>query len=82
MIFRPLLTTAEKTVLRKTANGKNNTQIREELGLSQHALKNTIGALCTKLGAETPAQCVAIAFCTGILTPKMITGFNPEKDVA
>lgn len=61
------LTSRELDVLRLLARGRNTAGIARELGLSPNTIKTHVARLLTKLGADTRAHAVALAYHRRIL---------------
>lgn len=76
MTFNPLLTPDEKTILVKYANGADKFDIAQHFRVTPATLKNRVGKIHEKLGADTMEHAIAIGFCMGILLPADINGFN------
>jgi len=54
-------------MVRLTAEGLTNEQIAAKLGVSRWTVKNTLIAVCRKLGARSRAHCAAIAWARGLI---------------
>lgn len=67
-LHRPELTAREVEILRLIADGLQNRQIAEYLGLSEETVKTHIRHCLSKLPAHSRAHAVAIAFRQGLLT--------------
>jgi RNA polymerase sigma factor (sigma-70 family) len=63
------LTEREREVLEHVAKGLSNTEIAEQLYVSQATVKTHIGRLLMKLQARDRAQLVVIAYETGVVHP-------------
>lgn len=63
------LTTREREVLVELAAGNRIAEIAERLFLSEKTVKNHLTSVYAKLGAETGAQAVAIAYRSGLVSP-------------
>ena len=61
------LTTREKELLQRVAQGGTNKAIAHELHLSVNTIRNYVQALLTKLGAHSKLEAVAIATRAGLL---------------
>ena len=81
MDFAPTLTNRELRALIAAANGKERTEIAEELDVDRHDAKNILNRVIIKLGADNLPHAIAIGFCTGIITEYNIDGFyvDPRK---
>jgi len=63
------LTQREREVLYELAAGYRISEIAERLYLSEKTVKNHLSSVYAKLGAETGAQAVAIAYRSGMVSP-------------
>lgn len=79
MTFDPLLTPIEHQLLVLYANGADRDQLLDLVKDANHTLKTLTQNICTKLGADTPAHAVAVAFCTDLLSHTDINGFTPAR---
>lgn len=68
------LTRRETEVLRLMAMGKTNSQIAQELFISEQTVKNHISNLFRKLGVETRVDAVLYAICYDLVSLKTIKG--------
>jgi len=68
------LTRRETEVLRLMATGKTNTQIAQELFISEQTVKNHISNLFRKLGVETRVDAVLYAICHDLVSLNTIKG--------
>jgi DNA-binding NarL/FixJ family response regulator len=64
------LTARELDVLRLMAQGATNTEIAEELFVSEATVKSHIGRIFTKLGLRDRAAAIVFAFDHGVVSPK------------
>ncbi|WP_460062369.1 response regulator [Streptomyces sp. YKOK-I1] len=64
-----LLTSREAEVLRWTARGLSNADIAGRLGISEATVKTHLNRTMTKLGLDSRAQAVVVAYETGLVTP-------------
>jgi DNA-binding CsgD family transcriptional regulator len=55
--------------LHRIALGETTTEIAAALDLSRHTVDHYIGAACSRLGARSRAQAVAIAIVRKIIEP-------------
>jgi DNA-binding NarL/FixJ family response regulator len=62
------LTDRERQVLEVLAAGNRISDIAAELYVSEKTVKNHLTSVYAKLGAETAAQAVAIAYRTGLVS--------------
>jgi DNA-binding NarL/FixJ family response regulator len=62
------LTARELEVLRMLAKGMSTQQIRQELYLSEHTVRNHVRNILAKLGAHSKLEAVALAARKGIVT--------------
>ncbi|MFC7976214.1 response regulator [Streptomyces cinereoruber] len=67
------LTPREREVWRLIADGSDNTEIADRLGLSASTVKNHITALFAKLRVRDRAQAVIAAYETGLVTARRET---------
>ena len=65
------LTTRERQVLQRLAEGDSATVIAERLGLSLHTVRNHLRAVRRKLGASTQVEAIAIAYRAGLVQPPL-----------
>ena len=65
-----VLTDREREAMRLAAEGLTNEQIATRLHISPHTAKTHINRAMTKLGARDRAQLVALAYQTGLATPR------------
>jgi DNA-binding NarL/FixJ family response regulator len=63
------LTDREVAVLIRIADGLRYTEIADEMVISVHTVKSHALAIYSKLGAQTAAHAVALAYHRGILVP-------------
>ena len=63
------LTPRELHVLELIARGRSNSQIAEELVLSEATIKTHVGHVFSKLGVRDRAQAVVFAYESGVVTP-------------
>jgi DNA-binding NarL/FixJ family response regulator len=63
------LTPRELEVLRLIAAGRSNTEVADELVLSQATVKTHVGRIFGKIGARDRAQAVVFAYETGVVSP-------------
>jgi DNA-binding NarL/FixJ family response regulator len=63
------LTPRELEVLRLIAGGRSNTEIADDLVLSQATVKTHVGRIFTKIGARDRAQAVVYAYERGVVSP-------------
>ena len=63
------LTPREREVLRLIAGGRSNTEIADELVLSQATVKTHVGRVFAKIGARDRAQAVVYAYEGGVVRP-------------
>ena len=75
------LTSRELKVLDLLADGFENHEIAEQLGISTETVKTHVRHLRTKLGAQNRAHAVAIAFSCRLLTRKQAGLPQDEPDV-
>jgi DNA-binding NarL/FixJ family response regulator len=71
------LTPREREVLALVAHGLTNRQLMEHLVVSEATVKTHVNRLLGKLGCETRAQLVGVAFHAGVVSP----GSQPEQPV-
>lgn len=62
------LTERHKTVLKLMAEGEQNDEIAELLGLSPETIKDRVREICDLMGARNRTHAVALAFATGRLS--------------
>lgn len=65
------LTDREREVLTSLAEGRSNTEIAEELHLSETTVKSHISHIFTKTGVRDRSQAVGLAYESGLVTPGM-----------
>jgi DNA-binding NarL/FixJ family response regulator len=63
------LTAREREVLLLTARGMSNSEIAEELYISQATVKTHLNRTMTKLDLDSRAQAVIMAYESGLVTP-------------
>lgn len=63
------LTEREAEVLRQMATGLSNSEIAEQLYVSQETVKTHVGNILAKLGARDRTQAVIAAYESGFVTP-------------
>ncbi|NJP52105.1 response regulator transcription factor [Streptomyces sp. SBST2-5] len=63
------LTAREREVLRLTARGLSNTEIAEQLFISEATVKTHLNRTMTKLDLDSRAQAVVVAYETGLVVP-------------
>lgn len=63
-----LLNRREKQVLVQLCTGLGNRQIAARIGTTEQCIKNTLGAILKKAGAENRQQLVIFAWSAGIVT--------------
>ncbi|MEW6884039.1 response regulator [Trueperella pyogenes] len=64
-----VLTEREREVLYHMARGLSNTEIGEELDVSQATIKTHVGRIFSKLGARDRVQAVVLAYEAGLVRP-------------
>jgi DNA-binding NarL/FixJ family response regulator len=64
------LTTRELEVLRLIAKGRSNTEIADELFISEVTVKSHIGRIFLKLGLRDRAAAIVYAFDHGVVVPR------------
>ena len=65
-----LLTPRELEVLQLIGRGKSNTEIAQELFISEVTVKSHIGHIFTKLGLRDRAAAIVLAFDAGLVAPQ------------
>ena len=65
-----LLTPREVEVLQLIGRGKSNTEIAEELFISEVTVKTHVGHIFTKLGLRDRAAAIVLAFDAGVVAPQ------------
>jgi DNA-binding NarL/FixJ family response regulator len=68
------LTTREREVLAAVAKGRSNSELADELFISQATAKTHVSHLLTKFCARDRAQLVVAAYETGLITPGRPSG--------
>ncbi|GAA1423003.1 response regulator transcription factor [Streptomyces thermospinosisporus] len=68
------LTAREREVLRLTARGLSNTEIAEQLFISEATVKTHLNRTMTKLDLGSRAQAVVVAYETGLVVPRGSAG--------
>ncbi|KES09003.1 LuxR family transcriptional regulator [Streptomyces toyocaensis] len=68
------LTAREREVLLLTARGLSNTEIAEQLFISEATVKTHLNRTMAKLDLDSRAQAVVVAYETGLVTPGGATG--------
>ncbi|MFB6519878.1 response regulator [Streptomyces sp. NPDC056401] len=63
------LTAREREVLRLTARGLSNTEIAEQLFISEATVKTHLNRTMNKLALDSRAQAVVVAYETGLVVP-------------
>lgn len=66
------LSNRETTILMCIADGMTNSQIAEEMFLSEQSVKMAVQSITYKLGANNRAHAVGIAYHRGILRAKVL----------
>ena len=61
------LTPREIQILRRIADGRNNREIAEELGITLGTIKNQVASAFRKLGARDRTQAVVLAIRAGVI---------------
>lgn len=64
------LTSREQEILRLVAQGKDNTEVGEELFISSHTVKNHIEHVKAKIGVRSRAELIAWAWRNKYVTPE------------
>ncbi|MFF2130524.1 response regulator [Streptomyces olivochromogenes] len=64
-----VLTSREVEVLKLTARGLSNLEIAHRLGISEATVKTHLNRTMTKLGLDSRAQAVVVAYETGLVIP-------------
>jgi DNA-binding NarL/FixJ family response regulator len=64
------LTGRELEVLRLTGRGMTNQEIADELVISEATVKTHLNRTMAKLGLDSRAQAVVLAYETGLVTPR------------
>ena len=73
------LTPRELDVLRVLAKGNTNSEIGEELFISEQTVKNHVHSVFKKLGVETRVEAVLYAVEHGLASPNYKQYFGPKK---